>query len=58
MGGHGVQPSTGIGQPSVGSEMFDEASERILNDILRRIGIVQHRERQPIHAARVEVEQR
>jgi hypothetical protein len=38
--------------------MFDEAGERILNDILRRIGIVQHRERQPVQAARVQLEQR
>lgn len=56
--GHGIQPTACIVQRSASAQMFDQARERILNNILGRIRIVEHRERQPIQAARMEVEQR
>jgi hypothetical protein len=58
VGGHGIQPATGVGELSALSQMFDQARERILNNILCRLRIVQHRERQPIQPARVLLEQR
>lgn len=54
----GVQPSTGIRERSTLTKMFDQTREGVLNDILRRIGIVQHGKRQPIQTTRVQVEQR
>src|SRR4051812_17293868 len=54
----GIQPSTRIGERSMCTELLDEPGKGVLDDILSRVGFVQHGKRQPIQTGGVEFEQR
>ena len=56
--GDRVQPSARVAQWSLRPKMFNEPREGFLDDILRRIGLPQHGQRQPIQAARVQFKKR
>ena len=55
--GHRVEPAACVGERAAGFDVRDEAEEGVLHDVLRLIRVVEHRERQPVEAGRVPVEQ-
>ena len=55
--GNGIQPAAWVGQRSMNAKLLDQPRESVLHDVLRCLRLAQHRERQPIHAVRMQVEE-
>jgi len=56
MSGNRVQPSTRIRQDAAAVDVSDHLQKGVLDDVLRRLGVVQHRQRKTVEAVGVFVE--